>query len=148
MKILRKVYVCACVCLCTVGLSTCTHTPCLRVCVESGRSLTGSELCHYVHINKQDPGLWGGAGAGGGGGGGGQRSNWEETAKWRPLAAACLQFVWPEACAVIKPHPGRRGDQMGARGDTQLSESGCLESEGKRTSHSRPVQIIRQTIMV
>lgn len=64
----------ACVCLCTVCLSTCTqthtHTPCLRVCVESGRSLTGSELCHYVHINKQDPGLWGGAGDGGGGGGG------------------------------------------------------------------------------
>lgn len=35
----------------------------------------------------------------------GQGSKWEETVDWQHLAGACLLFVWPEVCPVIRPQP-------------------------------------------
>lgn len=42
------IYTAVCVCVCPL------------VCVESGRPLTGSDLCQCEHINKQDLGGVGG----------------------------------------------------------------------------------------
>lgn len=45
-----------CVCVCVYCICLSTYTPCTPslVCVESGWSLTGSDPCCCVHINKQD----------------------------------------------------------------------------------------------